>query len=147
MKSLFEESTYTDVLNRINSFNETTQSEWGKMTTAQMFAHNVIPVEVVLEKRPPIGKPNFLMKLLFKKMMYNDKLYKKNMPTPRPFKIEDDKDFTSEKETLVKNVKEIYAQRDKTEWPAHPMFGTFTQEQTGKMLFKHLDHHLRQFGV
>ena len=147
MNSLLDEIAYTEVLDRINKIEATTAPQWGKMTAAQMFAHNVIPIEVVLEKRPPIGKPNFLMKLLFKKLMYNDKLYKKNMPTPKPFRTVEDKDFDTEKRNLVNVVNEMYNQRDRDKWPNHPVFGEFTREQTGKMIYKHLDHHLRQFGV
>lgn len=147
MKSIFEESTFNLVLDRVNNINADTTPLWGKMNSGQMFAHNVIPFEVALEKRSPIGKPNFLMKLLFKKMMYNDKLFKKNMPTSVDFLIKEDKNFEAEKQQLVSNIKEVFNQRNKNRWPNHPMFGEFTSDQIGKMLFKHLDHHLRQFGV
>ncbi len=147
MKSLFDEPTHDAVLRRINAIEEKTIPQWGKMTAAQMFAHTVIPIEVVLEKRPPVGKPNFLMKWLFKKMMYNDRLFKKNMPTPRVFRIEEDKEYTIEKNNLLGAVNDAYGFRNKNTWPKHPMFGEFTTQQTGQMLFKHLDHHLRQFGV
>ena len=147
MKSLFEESTLDKVLDRINTINAETTPVWGKMNSGQMFAHNVIPFEVVLEKRPPINKPNFLMKLLFKKMMYNDRLFKKNMPTSSTFLIKEDKNFEDEKQRLVSNIKEVFNQRNKDNWPSHPMFGEFTSDQIGKMLYKHMDHHLRQFGV
>lgn len=29
----------------------------------------------------------------------------------------------------------------------HPFFGKLTSEQWGKGIYKHLDHHLKQFGV
>jgi hypothetical protein len=29
----------------------------------------------------------------------------------------------------------------------HPMFGKMTADQWGRSMWKHLDHHLRQFGV
>ena len=147
MKSLFNESVFNETINRINSIDNSKDPQWGKMSAAQMFAHNVIPIEVVLEKRPPVGKPNFLMKLLFKKMLYNDKLFKKNMPTPKPFRIEEERDFETEKRNLIETVEEVYNLRGRDSWPKHPMFGTFTTVQTGQMLYKHLDHHLRQFGV
>lgn len=147
MNSLFDETSYTEIKNRIQKIETTTQPQWGKMTAAQMFAHNIIPLEVVMEKRPPVGKPNFLMKLLFKKMMYNDKWYGKNLPTPAPFKVETEKEFEEEKQQLLVTIDEIYGQRNRDKWPTHAMFGDFTPQQTGQMLYKHLDHHLRQFGV
>jgi len=147
MKSLFDESTYSEAQDRINKIESNKPPLWGKMTAAQMFSHTVIPFEIVLEKKPPVGKPNFLVKLLFKKMMYNDRLFRKNMPTPKPFRIEEDKNFDEEKQHLIAIVNETYGQRDRKKWPKHPIFGEFTSEQTGKILYKHLDHHLRQFDV
>ena len=147
MKSIFEKDTYNDVLQRINNIGENTTPEWGEMNAGQMFSHTKIPFEIVLEKRPPVGKPNFLMKLIFKKMMYNDKLFKKNMPTPKRFQISSDKDFNIERQDLIESINDMYNKREKTDWPDHPMFGKFTANQTGQMMFKHLDHHLRQFGV
>jgi hypothetical protein len=69
------------------------------------------------------------------------------MPTSSAFLIKEDKNFEDEKQRLVANIKEVFNQRNKDNWPNHPMFGEFTSDQIGKMLYKHMDHHLRQFGV
>ena len=79
--------------------------------------------------------------------MYNDKPWKKGLPTAKFLKTKDQKDFNVEKEKLVKLIDETYQHRDKTEWNPHPAFGYFTAQQWGQMQYKHLDHHLRQFGV
>ena len=79
--------------------------------------------------------------------MYSDKPWRKNLPTAKPFKITEKKDFSSEKSALEAMLNEFESQRDRTAWNPHPSFGEFTKEQWGKMQYKHLDHHLRQFGV
>ena len=92
-------------------------------------------------------KPSWLAKIFFKKSLYNEKPWKKGLPTAKFLKTKDQKDFSVEKENLVKLIDETYQHRDKTEWNPHPAFGYFTAQQWGKMQYKHLDHHLRQFGV
>ena len=79
--------------------------------------------------------------------MYNEKLWKKNMPTTRQFKVEDEMDFAKEKKALLGLINDFYATRDLKERKSHPAFGHFTYEQWGQMQYKHLDHHLRQFGA
>lgn len=83
----------------------------------------------------------------FKKSLYNDKPWKQNLPTAKSFKVEEDKDFATEKEVLISLIRDFYQEKDKKEWDPHPAFGSFTPEQWGQMQYKHLDHHLRQFGV
>lgn len=149
MKSLFDSTTYNEVLNRLDSLSEESEPNWGKMNVAQMISHCQNPLAVAIGKKS-LKKPNFLMKLLFKSFksaMYNDKPWKKNMATPAEYKVESQKDFQTEMNKLKSLLAEFYEMRTKTEWEPHPNFGEFTHDQWGQMQYKHLDHHLNQFGV
>lgn len=117
------------------------------MTHGQMLHHCQLPLHVMLEKNNYGLKPNWLVRTFFKKAMYSDKPWRKNLPTVPQFKEIEPKDFTEEKERLEHLLSEFAKQRDKTDWQPHPTFGSLTKEQWGKMQYKHLDHHLRQFGA
>ena len=122
---------------------------WGKMNVAQMLHHCQFPFLVALGRKP-LPKLNFLTKLLyksFKSAMYNDKLWRKNLGTPKEYKVVDQKEFNSEKESLITVIDDFFAEREREVWDPHPSFGHFTHEQWGQMQYKHLDHHLRQFDV
>ncbi len=147
MKSLFEESTLQEIESRINKLSNESNPAWGKMDVAQMFNHCQFPLKIALKKDHPKLKPSLLAKLFFKKAMYNDKPWKKNLPTHSKLKVVAPKEFESEKGKLLELVTEFSNQRDKKEWDPHPMFGKFTYEQWGKMQYKHLDHHLQQFNA
>ena len=41
----------------------------------------------------------------------------------------------------------LLAQHDRVEWPDHPAFGPMSRRAWGVLVYKHTDHHLRQFGV
>ncbi len=147
MKSLFEEPTLQEIQERINNLSSESTPAWGKMDIAQMFNHCQFPLKIALKKDHPSLKPSLLAKLFFKKSLYNDKPWKKNLPTHPKLKVVDPKEFENEKEKLLELVAEFSNQRDKKEWEPHPMFGKFTHEQWGKMQYKHLDHHLQQFNA
>lgn len=147
MKSLFDESAYNEIRTRINKLNETTERNWGKMSVGQMLHHCQGPFNIMLGKNDYGMKPNWLAKVFFKKSLYNDKLWRKNLPTARFLKETEPRDFSAEKQKLEALLDEFNAQRDRDDWPDHPGFGHFTKQQYGQMQYKHLDHHLRQFGV
>jgi len=147
MKSLFNETAKTEIENRIHKLSNNSIPSWGKMNSAQMLFHCQSPLKIALKKEDFKLKPSFLAKLFFKKSMYNDKLWRKNLPTHSNLKVVDSKNFETEKSLLIRLINEFSEKRNVKEWEPHPMFGKFTQDQWGKMQYKHLDHHLRQFNV
>lgn len=147
MKSFFEPGVYEELVSRIENLKQGTPAYWGKMDTSQMLYHCQIPLNIILEKKHYNLKPNWLINFIFKKSLYSDKQWRKNMPTAKDFIIRDKKDFNKEKKALQDLLTELNGKREKTNWKAHPAFGELTKEQWGKMQYKHLDHHLRQFGV
>lgn len=147
MKSFFEDGVYEEISSRINNLSEDSKANWGKMSVEQMLNHCQMPLNIILEKEDYGVKPNWLINLLFKKSMYSDKLWRKNMPTAPAFKIKDNKNFEAEKSKIENLINELNTQRQRNDWQPHPAFGKLTKDQWGKMQYKHLDHHFRQFGV
>ncbi len=146
MKSLFEEQAYAEIKTRVANIDETSKANWGKMNPGQMLHHCQGPLNIMLCKNDYNLKPNFLFRM-FRKSLYDDKPWKKGLPTARPFRVVEDKELPFEKKQLLHLIDEAYNQKDKTEWEPHPVFGKFTRDQWGKIQYKHLDHHLKQFGV
>jgi len=147
MKSFFEEGVYEEIQGRLEKISESTEAHWGKMNVAQMMHHCQIPLNIALNKNHYNLKPNWLIQLLFKKSMYSDKPWKKNLPTAKGFAIKEEKNFKDEKSQLMTLIDELHSLKDQGTWPDHPTFGKLSKEQWGKMQYKHLDHHLRQFGA
>ncbi len=146
MKSLLEKEGYEDIKHRLDTLNETSPRQWGKMTLGQMLHHCQFPLAIAIENKE--SKPKFnILAQLFKKSMYNDKPWRKNLPTAPQLKITDDRDFQKEKAKLEELIDQFYELKDREHWNPHPMFGSFTKEQWGMMEYKHLDHHFRQFNV
>lgn len=150
MKSLFETEAYQEIQNRIESLDENKKALWGKMNVGQMTKHCQMPFKVIDGEIMPTFKIGFLKKMIFsmmKSIMYNDKLWKEGVPTSKEFIIDYDVNLTEEKANLLKAVSTFHERKNQEHWEPHPVFGSFKKEQWGKMQYKHLDHHLRQFGV
>lgn len=146
VKNLFDPLVKQDLINRINKLTAQSQRQWGKMDVAQMLAHCQMPLGVALGKHKLQG--SFLIKLIgpfFKSQLYNSKPFKQNLPTDKSFKITDPKDFETEKQNLIQMISDF--SEIKMSGEPHPFFGKLTKEQWSKGTWKHLDHHLKQFGV
>jgi hypothetical protein len=146
MNSLFDTQYSTEIINRINKLTPDTKAQWGKMSVSQMMAHCTEALrsaygELKL-KRTIFG---MLMGPIAKKSVLSDKPYKHGLPTDKHFVIKDDKNFDEEKTKLISYVKKF--DESSLSKDAHPFFGKMTIEQWDKLMSKHLDHHLKQFGA
>lgn len=146
MQSLFDQSAYQEIKTRLNKLTPDHTPEWGKMNVGQMVTHCQFPFKVALSTKPRKRTWNPIP-LMFKKSLYGDKPWRKGLPTVKIAKITDQRDLASERGKLISMIDAFYEKRDQQEWLPHPMFGNFTPEQWGKLEYKHLDHHLTQFGV
>lgn len=149
MKNLFDKETYNEICNRMNNLSSGSQRQWGKMNAAQMLAHCKEAFKVPLsDKKMPRMFIGLLIGWAFKKKLYNEEPWKKNLPTAPNFIIKDDRDFEKEKQELMSMIIAFHnGGPGKVGQFPHPMFGSFTPEQWGQSMYKHLDHHLTQFGV
>jgi len=149
MKSIFDEAAYEELVTRLEKINDSSKRQWGKMDAGQMMHHCQFPLKALLTTET-LKRPNFFMRLVmksFKASMYNDKPWRKGLPTPNSFKVESEKDLTKEKQELFSLMKAAHQEKTREVWKEHPAFGKFTRDQWGQMQFKHLDHHFTQFGV
>ena len=147
IKNLFDPAVKQEITDRINILTATTQHQWGKMDVAQMLAHVQIPMGVALGTNSVRG--NWLMKLilpLFKKNLYDEKPWKQGLPTDQSFIMTgQSRDFDKEKNQLLDKINRFTESNMINE--KHPVFGKLTKDQWSKATWKHIDHHLKQFGV
>jgi hypothetical protein len=149
MKTIFDDNDYADLVKRINNLQHSAPALWGKMDVAQMLAHcngamKVAVGDLKLE-RNLVGK---ILGPLFKKSFLSEKPFSRNSPTAKEFVMVDPKDFAKEKEELLSLTKRFHdgGEQGATKHP-HSFVGEITPQQWGESQWKHLDHHLRQFGV
>ncbi len=150
LPNIFTRNVSDDVIRRINMLSPQTQANWGKMTVDQMLAHVNVSYEMAFEDKHP--KPNFFMRLILKlfvkKTVTGEAPYKRNSQTAPAFLITDERDFEVEKKRLIGFINKTQelgeAHFDGKESLS---FGALNKTEWNNMFYKHLDHHLTQFGV
>lgn len=150
MKNTFTSEVTEELVTRINALTPSTQPLWGKMDVAQMLAHCNVTYELVYTDKHP--KPNpvmkFLVKLLVKDYVVNEKPFKQNGHTAPHFKVTSSKNFEAEKARLINYLQQTQQLGESHfEGKDSHSFGRLTSQQWNNMFYKHLNHHLIQFGV
>ncbi|QVY66671.1 DUF1569 domain-containing protein [Polaribacter sp. Q13] len=150
MKNIFEKEITNEVIKRINNLTTSTKPTWGKMSVSQMLSHCSVSYEMVYTDKYP--KPNaftkWILKMFVKKIVVSEKPYAKNGKTAAQFIISDDKEFEVEKKILIDYITKTQELGEAYfEGKESHSFGELTAVEWNNSFYKHLDHHLTQFGV
>ena len=151
MKNLFDATVASQMKTRLERLGAQSERQWGKMTAAQMLAHCSVSMQwAVGEVVPDKGAlPARLMGRLIKPMLFrNEDSLRKNSPTAKSLIVADERDLGKERKRLSGLIDKFAAGGPAacTKNP-HSFFGKMTPEEWAVLMYKHLDHHLRQFGV
>jgi uncharacterized damage-inducible protein DinB len=148
--NIFSHETTTQLLQRINNLTPETRPLWGKMNVAQMLAHLCVMYEMVYDNnhKRPNAFMRFLITMIAKETVVGKKPYPHNSRTAPAFVITGQRDFEKEKARLIdyivrteQNGEVFFDGRE-----SHS-FGKLTLPEWNNYFFKHLNHHLTQFGV
>jgi hypothetical protein len=150
MKDLFSKNVSEETIQRINSLSPNSQPKWGKMDVAQMLAHCNVTYELVYENKhtKPKGFKKWMLKTFIRNIVVNEKPFKKNGRTAPEFIIKSDKDFEKEKNrlnTYITQTQKLGGEHFNGK-DSHS-FGELSKTEWNNMFYKHLNHHLNQFGV
>jgi Protein of unknown function (DUF1569) len=146
MKTIFDKETRNDLIKRIELLNENSTRQWGKMNIYQMIKHCILCEKMYLGKTS--YKRSFLGflfgKIALNQLMSDQKPKKRNSPTKQDFKIsESTGNLVADKTQWISLIEEYenYSNESFVHW----FYGKMTKEQIGISVYKHIDHHLRQF--
>lgn len=150
MKNLFEAGRVEEVKGRIALLGPDSARQWGKMNPAQALEHCSRGIEMALgDKTPPRVLAGRILGWIVKPLaLGNDEPMRRNSPTAKQLVVLDERDLGTERARLCGLI-ERFAAGGPAGCTTHPhaFFGPLTPEQWAILTYKHLDHHLRQFGV
>jgi len=150
MKHLFDKAAVGEMKARVAKLRPDSQRQWGKMDVAQAMAHCAIGLESAMgDVRPPrafIGR--LLGGLIKNKAIHTEEPLRKNSPTMKELVVADARKLEAEQKRVSELIDRFAAGGAKgcTTHP-HAFFGSLTPEEWSILMYKHLDHHLRQFGA
>lgn len=149
MKNLFETSTAKEIQTRIISLTPECQRQWGKMNISQMLAHCSAWMELAAgTTTSPRSFAGRIFGTIAKRSLLGEAPVRRNMPTDKQLIVVNAKDFAAEQQRLLHLV-DSFASAGPENCPIHPhsFFGPMTATEWATLGYKHLDHHLKQFGA
>jgi hypothetical protein len=150
MKTVFDPATMEEVKSRVAQLTPNSAPQWGKMTLPQMLAHCSIGIQMTTgEVKPPrIFLGRILGPIIRHLALRDDAPMRRDSPTAPLLLVIDDRDFATEHQKFSE-ILNRFAESGPTACTTHPhaFFGKLTPDQWGVLMYKHLDHHLRQFGA
>jgi hypothetical protein len=150
LPNIFTNEVSQGFLDRINKLTANTQPLWGKMNVAQMLAHCCVTYEMIYENKhkAPGGLGKLLLKLFVKPIVVTTKPYTKNSRTAPAFLIVDERIFELEKKRLMQFITQTQQNGEAFfDGKESLSFGKLNINEWNNMFYKHLNHHLSQFGV
>ncbi len=144
--SLHTPEAYQACLQRLGRLTPESKPEWGSMSAAQMLAH-CAEVQEVANGKDLVGTPLVirLFSRLIRKMVLSDKPYSRNVRTHPQYVQTEERDFEMEKLRLFAALDSFVDTGPRS--LDHPLFGRMSGEECSWSCYKHLNHHLNQFGV
>jgi hypothetical protein len=147
MNSIYQAADNAQIIGRIESLTPESKALWGKMTVDQMLKHANEAILIAFDEKTL--KINFLMRFLGKMMknkVFNSE-FKKNSPTAPEFIFKEHFDFEVVQQELITNFSRFAQGHNAIKVMDHPFWGKMTYEDWDKLMWNHMDHHLKQFGV
>ena len=152
MKGIKSDGVVPELVARARKLGPDARPRWGSLTARQMLCHVADVVRLVvgdIPTKPPRPRQGlrpfarFPLKHLFIYLL------------PWPHGVRGPKAaFTTSPAELEEDVKALEAVllkfrecAPKDQWPSHPIFGRMTTGDWNRVLYRHTDHHFRQFGI
>lgn len=148
MKTIFDPKATAEIKSRIETLSSGNHAQWGKMDIYQMLRHCSLCEDMMQGKltirRVFIGR--IIGKMILKQALTEGRPFGKNSPTSPLLKtVGQNGNFDAQKSEWLQKI-DGYEQFDNYHF-VHPFFGKMSKEQIGVFVYKHADHHLRQFGA
>jgi len=152
MGSLLNTTDTNIILERLDKLKTSSKPLWGKMTVNEMICHVSDPLRDVLKIRESKPAVPFILRSLLKIILLNNKPFSKNSPTVKPY-LQDDKGkgtkpkgFDSDMDDLIQLIHQFQTIDKDFVLGNHAALGQLNQDTAARFIWKHLDHHLNQFG-
>ena len=148
-KTLFNRATANHIVERVNRLKPINKPRWGKMNATEMLYHSNLCNEEIFQPILPTKKTTVKQYLLRLIALYIAPNFKKGIKGDTKKETVgkiDVKDFEQQKRKFIELINRFPEHKGELTLP-HIAFGNISTKEWGVAAYKHIDHHLRQFGV
>lgn len=151
MKNLFNQQDKDDIIKRLSGFTPHLLPKWGKMNAQQAVVHMTDPLRCALGERPVPLNPSIFAKWPVNKWISQYLPWPKGAPTAPEFiqgvKGSGLSEFENDKQTLIAAVHRFSEHQNSSPFPIQPTFGKLNNNEWARLMWRHINHHLNQFGL
>lgn len=148
MPSLFDPAARAGILARVDRLTPASRRQWGQMSIGQMVVHVSAQLRLALGELPCEPRSTPFKNPLVKRLIIYLLPWPRGTPTaPELLEGTPAAALDQDLKALRTLIDRFGARGPGGEFPEHPAFGKLTGRLWGVLAWRHLDHHLRQFGV
>jgi hypothetical protein len=147
MKSIWREDDRRALNDRVGRVAWDGRAAWGKFTAPKMICHLADSLKMamgdlqVAPKRLPIRYPPL------KQLIIYAAPFPKGAPTAPELLAREPREWANDVADVQALLARAASARTTDTWPEHPAFGKLSKRAWGVLIFRHMDHHLKQFGA
>ncbi|HEX9936735.1 MAG TPA: DUF1569 domain-containing protein [Longimicrobium sp.] len=146
-KTVFDPAAREELRRRMERVRPETRPLWGKMNAPQMLAHLNSALMMGLGELETVPKRSPLANPLMRWLVIYALPWPRGTPTAPELLAAPTGDWDAELARFRDLLDRTGTRPPAGEWPRHPAFDVMTGKQWGDLTYRHVDHHLRQFGV
>ena len=148
MRSILTASDRAEINRRLRSLSAVSVRQWGSMDVVEMLRHLRLSARMTLGDLPvPSSNKRVFQLFPLKHLILYVLPFPRGAPTAPELKPGDGEGFEAEQAALLELLERIGTGPGEGAGPAHPLFGPLTRREWGVLTYKHVDHHLKQFGA
>ena len=146
----FSEKMLRALTKRVKSITPQSVRQWGTMSPDQMLHHLTLATGCALGYFD-LPDESYLLSRTVSKWLLVDLLsvQPKGLLIPLTFKIPPTEhfDFEHEKKLLLEIINKACNSISTSDWGPHPLFGSMSSNEWGRLYTTHIDYHLKQFSA
>ncbi len=149
-KTIFDTNAHDDLRARLDRLRPDSERQWGRMTAHQAVCHLSDSFKAILGDRPLERREPDVKRRIMRLVAFTLPVpWPKSVPTSPQVDAERDGtppgDFLADVEELRSLIARYVASDGQLE--PHYVWGDMSRGEWGRYGYRHVDHHLRQFGV
>ena len=146
-KSLSDAHVRQELLDRLEQLRPDATPRWGRMTAPQMLAHLADWMLMASGDLKTAARSGVLRYPPMKQLAIYWLPFPKGVQTSPELLGRKPWEWTIERASVRQQVQSFATQVSKVAWPEHPVFGKMSGRAWSVFAYRHMDHHLRQFGI
>ncbi|UXE65188.1 MAG: DUF1569 domain-containing protein [Chryseotalea sp. WA131a] len=148
MKNINKPSDYEEIVNRVKLLSTANIRQWGKMDLPQMLVHCTAQLKIALGEITAAPQGSFMMRTaLGKWIAFSNFTWPRGTDTPNEMNVHMNSFTVTDIENEKKELLDYLARtKSASQLMPHPFFGAIRKKEWGRLVYKHINHHLKQFS-